>query len=74
MHLTEHSIKMRRAVHTMFGLGLLDVSTADGGTWVIGVMVWQSARRCLSELTSLVVLSALISTAKFPAAVYFAFQ
>lgn len=64
---------------TLYGLGLLDVSTANGGTWVIGAMVWQSARRCLSELTSLVyktniVLSALIPTAKFPAAVCFAFQ
>lgn len=36
MHLIEHSIKMRHTVHTMFGVGLLDVSTADGGTWVIG--------------------------------------
>lgn len=44
------------------------------GVLGLSEMVWQSARRCLSELTSLVGLSALIPAAKFPAAVYFASQ
>lgn len=31
----EHNIKMRNAMHTVFGLGFLDLSTVIEGTWVI---------------------------------------